>query len=67
MSDSDTTGWKKCEYGVLYKEIGQYRFRIHRGQGWWISIEYIDSPRADTMNEAKELAHLIARGMGAGE
>lgn len=57
-------GWKRCRYGNLYKELGPYRFRLHRDcKGWWVSIEYIDPPRADTMNEAKELAHLIARGM----
>jgi hypothetical protein len=69
MSDSDTRGWKKCEYGAFYKEIGPYRFRLHRnsGKGWWVGIEYIDAPKADTLTEAKELAHLIARGMGADE
>jgi len=66
MSDSETRGWTRCQYGKLYKEIGTYRFRLHRdGKCWRVSIEYIDPPIADTMQAAKELAHLIAREMGA--
>lgn len=66
MTDVETRGWKRCQYGNLYKEIGPHRFRLHRdGKYWRVSIEYIDMPRADTMQTAKELAQLIAREMGA--
>lgn len=64
---SETTGWKRCQHGKFYKEIGPYRFRLHDLAVWVISIEYIDPPLANTLNEAKRLAHKLARELGVEE
>lgn len=59
---TDTTGWHRCDHGKLYKEFGNYRFRLfNHHAGWSVDIEYIDRPMANTLNEAKELASRIVR------
>lgn len=59
---SDTTGWTKCYWGEFHKDIGNYRFRLWRGYlGWRVSMEYIELPATKNLNDAKRLAHKMAR------
>lgn len=59
---SDTTGWKRVQYGTWYKEIGNHAFRLWRNpKGWRITYESLLSPTEEKLEDAKRLAHRIAR------